>query len=360
MCDAVGPERLGRAMGFSNMAISVGLLVGPALGGLLYEYCGYFETFLPALVLVGVEVCLRCLVVEGGEKGSSSSSSSSTTGTVESGDVESTVESRYESGNVRMAAEEIGRHADPQNATDTESQPLLQPSPQSLIHPRRNAHLVLLGNPRFFTSLLGVFILNSTACGFDAVLGPYISATFNLGATHVAGLFLTLAIPQLLSLLTGVLTDRYGPKMIAIVGLVIGTLSLASLSRFSQATAHPVPKLYVSFFCLGAALALALVPLRVDAAAAVEAVQNDRPGIFGPKGAQGTGFGLINCVVAAGGLVGPLGAGWLRIRIHWVGMAWVMSGLSLGVLGGVVGFTGEGSIRRPFFLYRVRREKGLP
>lgn len=315
------------------MAISVGLLVGPPLGGVLYEYCGYFETFLPALVLVGVEVGLRCLIIEG-KRGSG------TIGKVKSGDVETLAESTNSN--------------DQRTAEETESQPLLQPPPQPPTHPRHNTFLVLLTNPRFLTSLLGLFILTSTACGFDAVLGPYISATFNLGPTHVAGLFLALAIPQLFSLFTGVLTDRYGPKMMAAAGLAMCTLSLAGLSLFTKATAHPVPKLYFSFFCLGTAMALALVPLRVDAIAAVDALQKASPGIFGPKGAQGRGFGLINGVIAAGGLVGPLGAGWLRIWIHWTGMAWVLSGLSLGVLGGVIYFTGRGSISKG---EDVRREE---
>lgn len=338
MCEVVGPERLGRAMGLSSMAVSVGLLAGPVLGGVLYEYCGYFETFLPALVLVGIEMGLRCLVIEDG-KGSGA------TAKVRGGDVETAVENTF--GDDQRAAEETDNHTDPLNVAGTESQPLLKSPPQGQhTHLRPNALLVLLQNPRFLTSLLGLFILNSTACGFDAVLGPYISATFNLGPTHVAGLFLALAIPQLFSFFTGVLTDRYGPKAIAAAGLATCTISLGSLSLFTENTVYPVPKLYAVFFCLGTALALALVPLRVDAVAAVEALQKARSEVFGPKGALGRGFGLLNGVVAAGGLVGPLGAGWLRIWIYWAGMAWVMSGLSVAVLGAVVGFTGERSIRK--------------
>ena len=338
MCNVVEPKRLGRAMGLSSMALSIGLLVGPVLGGVLYEYCGYFETFLPALALVGIEVGLRCLMVESGD-------ANDTTVTVKSGDTKTTVANTCS--NDPRAAEETGVKTDAQNTTDPESQPLLQSRPPTTsTHPRQNTLVVLLTNARFLTSLFGVFILSSIAYGFDAVLGPYISATFDLGPIHVAGLFLALAIPQLLSPLTGVVTDRHGPRTITVAGVAVGLPSLLSLSLLAKTTAHPVLKLYASFFCLGIALALAMVPLKVDAISAIEAVQKARPGVFGPKGAQGIGFGLINGVIASAGLIGPLGAGWLRIWIGWAGMTWVMCGLISGVLGSVVGFTGEGPDRK--------------
>ncbi|KAL8749601.1 MAG: hypothetical protein Q9199_007584, partial [Rusavskia elegans] len=61
--DVVSTEKIGRALGFVSLSQSVGLLVGPALGGVLYEYGGYFITFVPAFVLIATEIALRVLVV---------------------------------------------------------------------------------------------------------------------------------------------------------------------------------------------------------------------------------------------------------------------------------------------------------
>ena len=349
MRDTVGQERLGRALGYSSMALSMGLLLGPVIGGVLYEYCGYFETFLPALILVGVEVGLRCLIVENG-KGSGSidkmkdamerdggEGARSREGTCEYG-TEGDLEAR-----LRKLDEPPSQHST-RGALDETQHLLRSPTKNPPSRPSRNAFLTLLRNPRFATSLLGLFILNSNACGFDAVLGPYISANFGFGPIHVAGLFLCLAIPQLLSPLTGVLTDRCGSRVVAAAGLALAVPSLASLALYSHRTTHPMLKLCLSFGCIGVATALVVVPLRVDAAGAVQALEQSRPGAFGPRGAQGRGFGLLNGVVAGGGLVGPLATGWLRVSIGWAGMALVMSGLSLGLLAVVVGFTGERSI----------------
>ncbi|KAL8954924.1 MAG: hypothetical protein Q9193_007010, partial [Seirophora villosa] len=43
LTDVVDPAHLGKAMGYTSLALSFGLLIGPVVGGVLYEYCGYFQ-----------------------------------------------------------------------------------------------------------------------------------------------------------------------------------------------------------------------------------------------------------------------------------------------------------------------------
>ncbi len=308
------------------MAISIGLLVGPVLGGVLYECAGYFATFVPALGLLGLELVLALLIVEDGTKGAvGDSEDKGRQGEAEDG---SSITAEDEPGVVTTGADARSPHA-------LESQPLLPHPPATA-----NTYLVLLASPRFLTSLTGILILNSTACGFDAVLAPYISATFSLGPRHVAALFLALAVPMLCSPLTGLLTDRFGPKAIAATGLAIGSPALAALSLIGPGTASPMWKLGALFVLIGVAMALSLVPLRVDASGAVGTIEEGRPGVFGAKGGYARAFGLINGMTAAGGMVGPLVAGWVRIKVGWEGMAGGMGGLTLMVLGAVVVWTG--------------------
>lgn len=344
--DVVEQDRLGRAMGFTNMSMSMALLLGPVLGGVLYEYCGYFKTFLPALVLLGIEVGLRGLIVEGGKRGRRSlvidarEDGDKGTGDEESAETGTGTETGTDASTTSTLAHDRSPRTTPQDPPTgaVESQPLLLPPPPT--HPTRNAHLILLTNPRFLVSITGLFALNSTACGFDAVTAPYISSTFGLAPVHAAALFLALAIPMLFSPFTGALTDRFGAKVVASTGLAVGAPALTALSLVPAGAAQPMAKLMALFFVVGVALALSLVPLRVDAAAVVEDIETRRPGIFGPHGAYGRAFGLVNGMTAAGGLVGPLAAGYLRMWIGWTGMAWSMGGLSLLVLGFVIVFTG--------------------
>ena len=335
MREVVGHEHFGRATGFSSMALSMGLLLGPVIGGVLYEYAGYFQTFLPALVLLGVELVLRLLIIEDRKQG-----------VVVRGEDKGPreEEDRAEDGPNGTA----GDHARV-CATGTcecspsavESQPLLpNPPATSSRTSAGNVYLVLIADPRFLVSTTSIFILTSIANGFDAVLAPYIISTFSLGPVHVAALFLTLAIPMLFSPLTGTLTDRLGAKIVALTGLGIGVPSLTALSFVGPGTVGPMLKLGGLFFLIGVTLALSLVPLQVDAAAAVGAIEEKRPGAFGPRGAYARAFGLVNSMVAAGGLVGPLAAGYVRIRIGWDGMALAMSGLTFLVFGFVLMWTG--------------------
>ena len=341
MREVVGQERLGRATGFTSMSFSMGLLLGPVMGGVLYEYAGYFQTFVPALALLAVELGLRLLIIEDRTQAfvvsSGDTESEGGKGKRTADDTKGIIENQ---GDTRAIAGDTGTSECPPSAM--ESQPLLPNTPPPTPPPAAtgNLYVTLLTNPRFLTSVTGVFILNSTACGFDAVLGPYINSAFSFGPVHVAALFLTLAVPMLFSPLTGILTDRFGPKIVASTGLVIGAPSLAALGLVGPGTAIPMLKLGVLFFFIGISLALSLVPLRVDASAAIGAIEKKRPGAFGPRGAYARAFGLMSGIVSGGGLAGPLVAGCVRIRFGWGGMALTMGGLTLLVLGSVVVFTG--------------------
>ena len=333
MREVVGQERLGRAMGFSSMALSMGLLLGPVIGGVLYEYAGYFETFLPALVLLGVELVLRLLIVEDRTKGGQRSSK-----------VKKGPRGEREDDNAKDGTNGTAENgADEFSPSAIESQPLLSPpTPPATSSPAApgNAYLILLTDPRFLVSMTSIFILNSTANGFDAVLAPFINSTFSLGPVHAAALFLTLAIPMLFAPLTGHLTDRFGAKVVASTGLGIGAPSLAALGLVGPGTEAPMLKLGALFFLIGVALALSLVPLQVDATAAVAAIEKRNVRAFGERGAYARAFGLVNSMSAAGGLVGPLAAGYVKIQMGWDGMALGMGGLTLLILGFVVIWTG--------------------
>ena len=307
MCEAVGKEYLGIATRLSSGSSSMGLSLGPVIGGLLYEYEGYYETFLPVLVLVGAEVALRLLLIEDKIQGNVAASRN------------------------KGSKEGMDRA--------TESQPLLSQPPRLIpmqTQTPSDVYRILLTNPNFLTSLISIFILNSITSAFSAVLPPYISSTFSLSPLHAAALLLFLTLPTLYSLFTYALTSRFGTEHAALTGLAIGAPSLAALSLVGPGTGAPMLKLGALFLLIGVALALALVPLQIDAAAAVFAIAEQQPRVFGSRGAYARAFGLVNSMVAAGMLVGPLVAGYPRIWIGWEGMAVAMGGLSLLGFGSVV------------------------
>lgn len=64
VADNVPPERVGEAMGHTTIALTWGCLLGPTVGGVLYERLGFNGTFAVPGVLILVDVVLRFAMIE--------------------------------------------------------------------------------------------------------------------------------------------------------------------------------------------------------------------------------------------------------------------------------------------------------
>ena len=64
VADSVPPERVGVAMGQTAIGLTWGFILGPMMGGYMYEYLGWYGTFSVPMVLVFVDVALRFLMIE--------------------------------------------------------------------------------------------------------------------------------------------------------------------------------------------------------------------------------------------------------------------------------------------------------
>ena len=322
LTETVGRKNLGKAMGYTSLAISFGLLIGPVIGGVLYEYCGYFQVFLPAFGLIGTEVVLRLLIIEKDKPAMIC------------------IPPAADDTNERFSFPGKDR-----NSENEDNSPVTTPllPRQATTRFSRNAYGELLSSPRFLTSLIAIFILNSIICGFDSTLVPYIHDTFAMRATHAAALFFALAIPMVLTPIFGYFTDRYGPRLPVITGLMLATPSLSLLPLIKHSTVAPFPKLAAVLVCVGLAFALALPPTRVEAMLVVGEMEDQWPGEFGSNSVSGRANGLINMMVAAGGMVGPLYAGYVRVKGGWEVLAWCNAGWSLGLLMLVILITGRKS-----------------
>ncbi|KAI3113900.1 hypothetical protein CBS147333_2135 [Penicillium roqueforti] len=62
--DTIGKDDLGQAIGYVSMAISIGTLAGPLLGGVVYENGGYYAVFGLAFGFIALDIILRLLLIE--------------------------------------------------------------------------------------------------------------------------------------------------------------------------------------------------------------------------------------------------------------------------------------------------------
>ena len=316
--EVVGPENLGTAMGYTTMGLSFGLMIGPVIGGVLYDYFGYFLVFVPILCLLSLETVLRAMIV------------------VEPKPLRHPEPSRKSSQGEQVVNTQES-HQTPGDVP-TESDTLLK-IPKESGASKTSAYLVLLSSGPFVVTLVGLLVLNSVACGFDSILTPYLHDTFGIHAGSAGALFLTLAIPMLLTPIFGKLTDSYGPKLLTTIGLLLLIPPIILSSFVSRETMRGIPKLAVLLSFIGLAFAIALPPIRVEATLVVKELEQQQPQRFGPNGAYGRAFGLVNLMVATGGMVGPLYGGFVRITASWKILLWTYVAFSAGLLGLVLLFT---------------------
>src|SRR5436190_9069456 len=62
--DTVPEDRVGQTMAYASSAMSIGLILGPVLGGIIYARCGYYAAFGLAFGFIGLDLILRIILVE--------------------------------------------------------------------------------------------------------------------------------------------------------------------------------------------------------------------------------------------------------------------------------------------------------
>ena len=64
LADTVGHETIGQAVGYVSISMSVAILIGPLLGGVVYAKAGYFSVYYMAFGMIILDIILRLLLVE--------------------------------------------------------------------------------------------------------------------------------------------------------------------------------------------------------------------------------------------------------------------------------------------------------
>ncbi|KAB8230339.1 MFS transporter [Aspergillus alliaceus] len=280
--DTVGSERIGSALGFTNMSLSLGLFAGPIIGGFIYEVSGYLTVFAPAFALIILEIFLCRLL--------------------------------------QPPPPRCKHH------TSNEHLPLIQHLTPG--EPSLPALIILLRSPRFLIAMIGLCMLNTVITALEAVLPFYLQKLFDYTSGQIATVFLSNSLPlMILSPLAGTCVDRIGPFWPAVVGFSLTAPSLMLLAMIQEDKPLFSVLLRVFLFLFGSGVSMAMPAMMTEISMATEALEKDHPGVFSTRGVYSQAYGLSNAAFAAGALVGPLYAGYIR---EWAG--WGVMTVSLGVV----------------------------
>ncbi|KAK8050552.1 hypothetical protein PG994_012282 [Apiospora phragmitis] len=334
---------IGVAIGYVGIAMSVGLIVAPIVGGAVYHAAGYYAVYYIAFGIVSLDILLRLFMIEKKVARQWIKDEKPDSATGSNRDIEQQAET---AGNVgveppktQVGATSTGagptepsvdKEGSQQRDAEKGEQPPEAQSPSAGAAPSSERSklrpvLVLVKSPRLLAALYGLFAQAGIMMGFDAVLALFVKETFGWNSTAAGLMFLAIFLPGFIAPGVGWLADRYGAKWPSFGGFVACVPLLVCLRFVTEDTIGHKVLLCVLLAVLGCALVFSNTPLMAEITYVIDEKEAETPGIFGEKGVYGIGYGLFTMAFALGGTIGPLFAGYLHAGPGWGTMTWAVA-----------------------------------
>lgn len=362
VCDTVGQRHVGEHMGYIALAMSLGVMLAPLLGGIVYDRAGYYAVFGMCFGILGVDVVLRLLMVEvnvakrwidvdpekedeervkeetalqdekDGTRDYASTSSNNTTTMAGM-----TVDKNSEESKIAAAAV-----LPPARIT-------LDPIPETDQRRSRLPPIItLLGSPRLLASLWCTLVQATLLTSFDATLPLRVNGIFGWNSLGAGLIFLPLVLPAFSGPYIGKISDNYGAKVPAAAGFVLAIPFLVLLRLVDHNSINQKVLLCALLVFYGLSTTMCLMPLMAEVSLVVEEKAAQKPaGYYGKQGAYAQAYGLFNMAFAGGCMIGPLWAGLVFAHAGWGTMTWSLAILSaftaavaFGWVGGYAGKKG--------------------
>lgn len=347
LADTVDESEIGQTMGYVFTAMSVAVLLGPLLGGVVFDKGSYNDVYAMAYVLIGVDVALRMLMIEKKvakrwekvenifEDGADTATISNIGVTEPSSRTTTSKSSPSVKGETTMT-----KNLTPRDSV-IETAPI-RPSPRSTKR-KIPAVVTLLKSRRLLCALWGTVVISTLMTQFDSVLPLFVKETFGWGSLGAGLIFIPLIIPSFISPIIGWAIDKYGGRYFCVAGF-IGFVPFEILLRLVNHNSLRQKVLLCALLVgVGLSLDLAMPPIMVEISSVVEQKEKKNPGLFGKKGAYAQAYGLFNFAWAVGCLIGPIWAGYVKESAGWGTMSLSLALLAL-VTSVPVGIWTDGSL----------------
>ncbi|KAF2762523.1 MFS general substrate transporter [Pseudovirgaria hyperparasitica] len=301
--DSVPKGEVGQSTGIVLSGVSVGYILSPTLGGIVYEHSGYMSVFGMCAGLLTVDILLRILMIE------------------------KKTAAQY------IPKDEEGNEGDVIFTKAIGCEPSVQPtdgrqngvsSPAMLPkNPPKKHQLPLVIQffitPRFFVAFWGFCVYVAVLGAYDCVLALYVKRRFGWSPMFAGLIYLTLAVPSLTAPLVGSWAEKSKPRWFAIIGCCLAAVMQALLMLVDQEGTSKVYLLIVLLVGLGCVHTLIGAPLASEMSACVDQLERDNPAAF--EGYSGGGYAqsssLLNVANSIGLLMGTTFAGYLMDNYGW-------------------------------------------
>lgn len=259
-------------MGFVFSGMTGGFLLSPFLAGIVYAQAGYFPVFAMVIASLAVDLFLRAAMIERrfaaqwdefgrpldhdvderpqvlirapqGDGATKYGPFSDEPG--QSPDVEPGAHSP-------LLQTSLWQNVDPHSEHMLGSQPLAGSlSPKTWFMKHFPSTTTMVKSRRLMTAVFGIFVYMTIVGSFDGILAQFVKRTFNFDSSGVGLIFLALTTPALFGTAFGGLSDRYGPRNVALAGFATAALGLGLSILITQKTKAQVVGLSTLLVLIG-------------------------------------------------------------------------------------------------------------
>ncbi|KAL2042060.1 hypothetical protein N7G274_005248 [Stereocaulon virgatum] len=267
LVDTVGYEKTGEAMGYVALSMSVSVLIGPLLGGVVYARAGYYAVFAMAFGLIALDILLQILLVEKKIAKKWDPERSETASPIPPSSLSD--EKPLEAAT-----------PPPKDATLSHPAPSNSPLPELTTKHQKLKHpfTLLLTSRRLLSALYTTLTYSILLTSWDAVLPLRTSHLFSFTSLGAGLMFLPLIIPTFLAPPIGAWSDRHGPRLPVTCGFILATPVLVCIRFVDHSGIRQVVLLCALLALLGLALAMGMTPLLAEIAYVVSHKEKTHPG----------------------------------------------------------------------------------
>ncbi len=311
MADTVSEKESGQAIGYVSVATSLGVLVGPLIGGIVYERSGYYAVFGVTFAVIGFDILLRLALIE--KK-------------IAARWLEPELATIEPTPTTPMQPEiELGDLKESSTVLEKNEASAVSESPKTQVKRKLPSMLTLLKSRRIMVAFWGNLVGAMTFTAVDTTLPLYVNQTFGWGSLGAGLAFLALIVPGFAGPWIGHLTDKHGPRWIAASGLLLSVPFWVLLRLVDHDTVGQIVLMCALLVLLGAATCLLLTPLMAEFSKVCDAKVRQEPDVFRGKSAYAQSYGIFNVSWAGGSLLGPLVSAAVKNAAGWKTMTWTMA-----------------------------------
>lgn len=278
--------------------VDMGTLFSPPLGGLIYRHAGVIGVATVAIGILVLDLIMRILLIEKKVAGRYTDWSSS---------------APVNEHSTEIANDEQGE------SSPTEESPLLKGKDVLPLH-NRILHaapiLICLGNSSMVAALLVCVVYSILIGAFEATIPLEANELFGFGSLQAGLLLIPVGCLKLVaSPIGGWAVDRYGPKIVSVIGFTFLTPVLVFFRLLEPEPRATQIALYCVLLALsGLGMATVGIPGFVETGEVVKRYHEQNPGLFGEKSPIASVYGIYLMVFYIGITLGSVLAGSLRER----------------------------------------------